>query len=74
MSTVSRHLALMQSVGLIAAEKRSAWVWYRLCVPCVLNFMGCIQAVIERNASEHAALVPAAGARPRTAPRRSRSR
>ena len=29
-------------------EKRGAQVFYRLCVPCVLNFFKCIEAV-QRN-------------------------
>jgi ArsR family transcriptional regulator len=32
-------------------------VYYTLKVPCVLNFMGCVEAVIENNAKEQAELV-----------------
>lgn len=57
MSTVSRHLALLQSAGIIKAEKRGSWVWYQLSVPCILEFMGCIEVVIIRNAQQHEALL-----------------
>lgn len=61
-STVSKHLALLRSAGLVEDEKRGAQVWYRLCAPCILNFIGCVEGVIERNASEQAGYVrPAPG-------------
>lgn len=69
MSTVSRHLGTMQQAGIIEAEKRGAWVHYRLTVPCILNFIGCCEAVIERNAREHAALGPQAADSPRLSSR-----
>jgi ArsR family transcriptional regulator len=45
MPTVSRHLSQLKSVGLLEDEKRGAQVFYRLRVPCVLNFFKCVQAV-----------------------------
>ena len=49
-STVSRHLNVMKQAGLIEDEKRGKQVWYRLRVPCVLNFMGCVEEVIRADA------------------------
>jgi DNA-binding transcriptional ArsR family regulator len=46
MSTVSKHLALLKAAGLVADRKEGLWVHYRLRVPCVLKFMGCIEAVL----------------------------
>lgn len=48
MPTVSRHLGQLKSAGLLEDEKRGAQVFYRLRVPCVLNFFKCIEAV-QRN-------------------------
>lgn len=48
MPTVSRHLSQLTSAGLLEDEKRGAQVFYRLRVPCVLNFFKCIEAV-QRN-------------------------
>lgn len=50
-STVSKHLAVMKEVGLVADEKRGKQVFYRLNVPCVLNFMSCIESVLQADDS-----------------------
>jgi ArsR family transcriptional regulator len=51
-STVSKHLSVLKQSGLIAADKRGLQVWYRLQVPCVLNFIGCVEDVLKSNAQE----------------------
>lgn len=45
MPTVSRHLSQLKNVGILIDEKRGSQVFYRLRVPCVLNFFKCVQAV-----------------------------
>lgn len=45
-STVSKHLAVMRAAGLVLDRKAGLWVHYRLRVPCVLQFMDCIEAVL----------------------------
>ena len=45
MPTVSRHLSLLKEAGILADEKRGSLVYYRLRVPCVLNFFKCVEAV-----------------------------
>lgn len=55
-STVSRHLAVLRNAGIIADDKRGNQVFYTLKVPCVLNFLGCVEAVLESNAREHLSL------------------
>lgn len=45
MPTVSRHLSVLKRVGILQDEKRGSQVFYRLRVPCVLNFFKCIEAV-----------------------------
>jgi ArsR family transcriptional regulator len=54
LSTVSKHLAVLREAGLIADEKRGQQVWYRLRVPCVLNFFGCVESVLKAKAREWA--------------------
>ncbi len=51
-STVSKHLALMKNAGIIANEKLGNQVFYSLRVSCVLNFISCVESVIESNAKE----------------------
>ncbi len=46
-STVSKHLAVMKTAGLVEDRKEGLWVHYRLRVPCVLRFMDCIEAVVD---------------------------
>ncbi len=57
MSTVSRHLAQLRSAGIVADEKRSARVYYRLRTPCVLRFLECVQTVIESSARDQLKLI-----------------
>jgi ArsR family transcriptional regulator len=45
MPTVSRHLSVLKSAGILEDEKRGLQVFYRLRVPCVLNFFKCVEAV-----------------------------
>ncbi|NDY56478.1 winged helix-turn-helix transcriptional regulator [Desulfovibrio sulfodismutans] len=46
-STVSKHLAVLKRVGIVADEKRGLQVYYRLKTPCVLNFFACIENVLR---------------------------
>jgi len=52
MSTVSKHLSILRSAGIVEIDKRGAQVWYSLRVPCILKFFGCIQAVLSSVAAE----------------------
>lgn len=45
-STVSKHLAVLKRAGVVRDEKRGQQVFYRLRVPCILNFFGCVEAVL----------------------------
>ncbi len=56
LSTVSRHLALMKGAGILSARKEGANVYYKLRVPCVLGFFGCVEAVISADAKERTRL------------------
>ena len=55
-STVSRHLSVLKTAGIVQDEKRGAQVFYSLLVPCVLNFFSCVESVLERRAREEAEL------------------
>ncbi len=52
MSTVSKHLTVLKSVGIIVDEKRGAHVYYSLKTPCVLNFFGCVEKVLKSTAAQ----------------------
>jgi len=49
-STVSKHLSVLKNAGLVRDEKEGQKVFYRLSVPCVLNFFSCVEAVISSQA------------------------
>src|SRR5689334_1945510 len=49
MPTVSRHLSQLKATGIVEDDKRGAQVFYRLRVPCVLNFFKCVQAVQDKG-------------------------
>ena len=40
-TSVSRHLALMLRVGVVANRKESLQVFYRVRTPCLLGILGC---------------------------------
>lgn len=60
-STVSKHLSVLKQAGLVIDDKRGNQVFYRLRVPCILNFFGCVESVLESRAKESAAYLEAIG-------------
>ncbi len=52
MSTVSKHLSVLKSAGIVADEKRGMQVFYRLKTPCVLRFFDCVGEVMIENSKE----------------------
>jgi len=57
MSTVSKHLSVLKNAGVVEDDKRGLQVFYRLCCPCILNFFGCVESVLQENARRQRALV-----------------
>jgi ArsR family transcriptional regulator len=49
-STISKHLAIMKQAGLVSDRKEGLKVYYKLEVPCIVNFMKCINQVISSRA------------------------
>ena len=56
-STVSKHLSVLKQAGIVIDDKRGNQVFYQLRVPCILNFFGCVESVLEEQAKEHSALL-----------------
>lgn len=48
-STVSKHLAVLKAAGIIGDEKRGNQVFYRLKVPCIMDFFRCVETVIKSH-------------------------
>ena len=57
MSTVSKHLAVLKNAGIVTDEKRGSQVFYKLRVPCILKFFGCVESVLKACAKEQLELV-----------------
>jgi len=51
-STVSRHLSVLKSAGLVQDDKRGLQVYYSLRCPCILDFLGCVENVLQENLKE----------------------
>jgi DNA-binding transcriptional ArsR family regulator len=52
MSTVSKHLSILKSNGLVIAEKKGKQVYYRLRMRCALNFLSCVETVLKEQAKD----------------------
>jgi ArsR family transcriptional regulator len=46
MSTISKHLSVLRNAGLVDDRKQGLQVFYRLRVPCIINFLGCVEAAM----------------------------
>ncbi len=49
MSTVSNHLSVLRSVGLVVDERRGTQVFYSLKNPCVMNIFCCLDDFHAEN-------------------------
>lgn len=49
MSTVSKHLTVLKTSGVVKGERRGKQIFYTLKVPCILNFFHCIESVVDAN-------------------------
>ncbi|MBU1412316.1 metalloregulator ArsR/SmtB family transcription factor [Myxococcota bacterium] len=47
MSTVSRHLSVLRTAGLIDSRRSANQIFYYLKVPCIPRFCACIQAEVQ---------------------------
>jgi len=54
-STVSKHLHVLKEAGIVSSRKDGIDMIYRLEVPCILDFFGCVTAVIESNVKKQQA-------------------
>lgn len=54
-STVSKHLSLLKSVGLVDDDKRGNQVFYTLKTPCILKVFECVEQAVRRDLKERTA-------------------
>ena len=48
-STVSKHLTVLRSVGLLVSDKRGKQVFYSLRLPCILEFLECADKALKER-------------------------
>ena len=53
MSTVSRHLSVLKSAGLITDRKKGNNIYYSLAMPCILKFTDCITNMLEQRLKDY---------------------
>ena len=46
-SNVSRHLALLKKAGILSDRKEGLNIYYRLEIPCVMEFFSCVNKVVK---------------------------
>lgn len=51
-STISKHLTILKNKGIVSNVRKGARIYYKLQTPCILNFIGCIEQVIEANVNK----------------------
>ena len=56
MSTVSKHLSILKGAGIVENEKRGSRIFYRLAMPCILNYLECVEMAIRSAAETQLAL------------------
>lgn len=57
MSTVSRHLSVLKSAGLVTDRKKGLNTYYSLAMPCILQFMDCITNVLEQRLKDYGKMI-----------------
>jgi len=60
-STISKHLSLLKQAGIVIDEKRGNQVFYRLRVPCIISFFGCVEKVLESQSQDQTATLSVVG-------------
>jgi len=56
-STISKHLSVLKNAGVVEDEKRGKMVYYRLKVPCVLDYMPCVEKVVRARIDDQLRIV-----------------
>lgn len=56
-STVSKHLSVLKTAGIVQDQRQGSQVYYALRMPCIRNFFDCIDSVLMANLKAHMQLV-----------------
>jgi ArsR family transcriptional regulator len=48
-STVSKHLTVLKNANIVVDRKEGLQVYYRMRLPCVAEFLSCVDAMMENR-------------------------
>ncbi len=51
-SSVSKHLSILKSAGVVQSKKEGLKVYYTLKTPCIINYFTCVDNVIKSDLSD----------------------
>lgn len=52
-STISKHLSILKQAGIVRDEKRGKMVYYHLKITCILEYIRCIENVLQTQINEN---------------------
>jgi DNA-binding transcriptional ArsR family regulator len=56
-SNVSRHLSVMLKAGVLESRKDGLKVIYKLRIPCIVNFLACVDQALRERARREVAIL-----------------
>ena len=56
-SNVSKHLAVLRRQGIVADRREGLKIFYRLTMPCAVDFVRCVEGVIFNRLDEQRAVM-----------------
>ena len=56
-STISKHLSILKTEGLVLDERHGTTILYHLKCPCILNFIDCVEEVLETKTQEQVNII-----------------
>ena len=60
-SNVSKHLAVLRRQGILADRREGLKIYYRLTMPCAVDFVKCVEGVIFNRLEEQRAVMAGCG-------------
>lgn len=60
-STISKHLSILKEVGVISSRRQGMDTYYRLEIPCALDFLECATKVLEQSIEKQCSCLWGAG-------------
>lgn len=60
-SNVSKHLTILRRQGIVADRREGLKIYYRLTMPCAVDFISCVEGVIFNKLEEQRAVLSGCG-------------